>query len=498
MKTFLKAIFVGTIICSIISTRVLSKSSKNEVEDKNKVASQHRQIGNHRMKFGKHTDHPDAQWFENAGLGLFLHWGISSVKAMNISHPMIPGRPLEKKRITDPKEIKRIIREQDYNLNGKKPVITPREYFKMAESFNPNDYHPEKWLKKVKEAGFTYVVLTTKHHEGFALWPSKYNDFNTKKYMGGRDLIKEFVDACHKLDLKVGLYFSGADWHFDLGYMSYLRKGARKLNPELPKLDLDLLPRTKEHSKEEIAKHHEAFLKMVNGQVTELLSNYGKIDVIWFDGKPNIPGALRKKLITKEQIRKLQPGIVINPRMHGSADYVTFERRLPKKIYLPKGQWAEFCNPWNGIWPYYKRPYKKLNVILNDLVRCRAHGINYLLGFGPMSNGNLAPETYENMLKLKAWMDKNKEAIYTVKPLPDKETASTLASANGNLRYLYMSPSDKDTEVQMKGITKPVKVTIMTNGKTVPFVWKDNVMTCTVPAAYRSTKYDVLRVELSK
>ena len=178
--------------------------------DASLVAGQHSEIDIVEGSSGLHTNHPDAQWFPEAGLGLFLHWGISSVDAMNISHPMVVGRPLEKHRITDAKEIKRIVAEQDYYLNGKKPEITPDDYFAFAKSFNPDSYDPEAWLTKVKAAGFKYVVLTAKHHEGFAMWPSKYGDFNTKNYMGGRDLIKEFVDACHKLDLKVGALLLGA------------------------------------------------------------------------------------------------------------------------------------------------------------------------------------------------------------------------------------------------------------------------------------------------
>src|SRR3954466_6227653 len=242
-------------------------------------------IGNAQMKeseAGNHTDHPEAQWFGDAGLGLFLHYGISSVKAMNISWPMIPGRALANKRIDDPAERERIVREGDWNLNGKPNAITPNEYWEMAKDFNPTDFNPDKWLKAAKEAGFTYAVLTAKHHEGFALWPSAYGDFNTKNYIGGPDLIKEYVEACRRNGLKVGLYYSPPDWHFDRDYMSFLYGGAKKLNPELPSLDGDLKPRTGKPSGEDVKKHEAAFAELVKGQVEELLTNYGKIDLLWF------------------------------------------------------------------------------------------------------------------------------------------------------------------------------------------------------------------------
>ena len=456
---WISVVFVFSLVGNTFSDTG-KKSSKAE-SDKELVASQHADIGNAKEVKSPHTLHPDAQWFPDAGLGLFLHWGISSVKGMNISHPMVVGRPLEKHKIKSKEELERIIREQDYYLNGKKPVITPRNYFKMAESFNPNSYDPEKWLAIVKAAGFKYVVLTAKHHEGFAMWPSKYGDFNTKNYMGGRDLIKEFVDACHKLDLKVGLYYSGPDWHFDREYRSFLRDRAYRLNPELPHLDQDLMPTNKKHTKAEKEAHYAKFLEMVNGQVEELLSNYGKIDVIWFDGKPSIPNSYRKKLISKKRLRELQPGIVINPRMHGRADYITFERHLPETIDLPKEQWAEFCNPWNGTWPYTKHAYKPLNSILSDLIRCRIHGINYLLGFGPMGNGDLSPDAYKNVEKLKNWMNINKEAIYKVRPLPENEKCSVLSSAQGSIRYLYLPPQKEDLTVEFKDINKPAAVTLL-------------------------------------
>ena len=479
-----------------IKEHLLNNNQKKEsVSDTEIVAGEHSQIGNEKEEGGLHTNHPDAQWFPDAGLGLFLHWGISSVKAMNISHPMVVGRPLEKKRI-DPKEIKRIVREQDYYLNGEKPVITPNDYFKMAESFNPADYHPEVWLAKVKETGFKYVVLTAKHHEGFAIWPSKYGHFNTKNYMDGRDLIGDFVKACHKLNLKVGIYYSGPDWYFDRDYMSFLRSGTYKINPEFPQLGPDLLPRKTSHTQKEKEAHYEEFLTMVNGQVEELLSNYGKIDVIWFDGKPAIPSTYKKRLITKERIRQLQPGIVINPRMHGKADYITFERRLPQKIEMPDGQWAEFCNPWNGTWPYTKRPYKPLNSILNDLIRCRANGINYLLGFGPMANGNLAPEAYENMNKLKEWMDKNGEAIFKTRVVPKTENASVPAVAKGAVRYLFLAPEEKEQNltVTLQGVLKPNSVVLLLDGKPLIYTWNAGLLSIQISDERRSELYDVIKI----
>src|SRR5687768_2352956 len=139
--------------------------------DERTVKAEHGMIGAGKESAERPT-HPDAQWFPEAGFGLFLHWDISSVRAMNISWPMIPGRPLSAKRIEDPAERERIIREEDWNLNGKKPEITPLEYWRQAEQFNPQNYNPDKWMAAAKEAGLKYAGLTTKHHGGSARWPS--------------------------------------------------------------------------------------------------------------------------------------------------------------------------------------------------------------------------------------------------------------------------------------------------------------------------------------
>jgi alpha-L-fucosidase len=310
------------------------------------------------------------------------------------------------------------------------------------------------------------------------------------------------------LGLKVGLYYTGPDWYFDQDYMSFLYHGARRNNPEFPPLGPDLRPRIKEATSEALKKHQEAYAELVKGQVEELLTNYGKIDLIWFDGKPNVPNA--DQVITQKRIRELQPGIVINPRMHGTGDFITYERHLPDN--RPEDiRWAEFCNPWNGNWPYVKRPYKALGNVLGELVTSRAWGINYLLGIGPMASGDLAPEAYDNMLKLGDWMKLNHEAINHVRPLPDNEESSVLSSANGNKRYLYLLPkfkengtSDKDLlpnediVVILKGISEPSNVVFMADGRKLKYDYSEekSQVAIEISATERSNLVDVICISL--
>ncbi|OFX33761.1 MAG: hypothetical protein A2W90_21995 [Bacteroidetes bacterium GWF2_42_66] len=137
-----------------------------------------------------HITHPDAQWFPSAGLGLFMHWGIHSVAALDPSWSMI---------------------KNCFWVKCDCP-IAPEDYYRLAEDFDPVAYDPEKWVLAAKQADFQYMVLTAKHHDGYCLWPSKYGEWNTGKYMQGRDLLKPYVEACRKYRMKVGFYYSPRDW----------------------------------------------------------------------------------------------------------------------------------------------------------------------------------------------------------------------------------------------------------------------------------------------
>ncbi len=396
----------------------------------------------------KHTEHPDAQWFPEAGLGLFLHWDEASVRCLETSWPMIAGTGLSwskppKVIKDDPAEFARIIREKDYNLTGKPPQITPNGYWALAKEFNPTNFHPEVWLKQAKAAGFQYAVLTTKHHNGFALWPSAFGGFNTKDTpMQGRDLLQEFVAGCRAAGLKVGFYFSGPDWHFERDFMNYMYGGtAARYRGKLPELGPDHEVRELKHTPEEIAAHQQAVKEMVCGQIEELLTRYGKIDVMWFDGGPSHPQ--RGDIFPIERIRALQPGIVINPRFHGRADYITPEGHLPEDLRLKADEWGELCSCWAGSWSYTKHPYRPFNEVVGELVRCRASGINNLLDIGPTASGDLEPAAYENLAKLEAWMRVNSESIYGTRALQGRETATVPASSKGAVRYLYLIPGKK-------------------------------------------------------
>lgn len=320
--------------------------------------------------------HPEAQWFPRAELGLFMHWGIHSVKALQPSWSMIRDYPFA-----------HYPEDEDPNK------YIGFNYYHLAEKFNPDSYDPDKWFNAASNAGFKYAVLTTKHHDGYALWPSKYGNMSTRTYLDGRDLIKEYVEACRKNGLKVGFYFSQRDWHF----------------PNFPILDVgfDNSRRGEEYemTEEEAQKLFRDFYAYTIGQLKELLTNYGKIDVLWFDGLGSWPGLKEKRgdtkvLQTYQWIRSLQPGIIINDRWDKRlGDMSTPEGHVPEdKI----DGWWESCISIKGHWGYSpQRPMWSIEKFCNTYNEIREKDGNFLANVGPAPNGTMPPEFYDLCDKLK-------------------------------------------------------------------------------------------------
>ena len=279
----------------------------------------------------RRTQHPDAQWFGNAGLGLFLHWGISSVHGgIDLSWGMMADTPW------------------DAALRNRNKV-TPREYFALADRFDPT------LLRSTQVArGRAACRLQVRRDDGEAprrlrMWPSAAGDFGVRTHLGGRDLVTPFVQACRRVGLKVGLYYSPPDWHFNRSVMSFhYGSGDPARFPGRPHFGLDheavaALPSPS-------AEHARAYHAYVRAQVEELLTRFGHIDILWFDGPPAVIGI--------DEIRELQPGIVVNPRMHGAGDYLTPECEMPAE--RPSGWW-ELCEilPDGSGWGYQRgAPYR--------------------------------------------------------------------------------------------------------------------------------------------
>ena len=440
------------------------------------AADQHSMIGvvtdDDAARSYKHTTHPDAQWFGNAGLGLFLHWGISSVHGgIDLSWGMVADMP---------------------SCNPDRLQITPEDYFKLADRFNPQKYDPAKWLDAAADAGFKYAVLTTRHHDGYAMWPTKHGSFGVAQYLGGRDLVRPYVEACRKAGLKVGLYYSPPDWYFNRKYMSfhYGSGGGGEFQGRehygLRHEPIGKLPLKPETFRSE-------FRDYVRGQIAELLTGYGKVDVLFFDGSPESP-----PFMTLDEVRAFQPGVVINPRLHGYGDYETPECAPPAK--RPAGWW-ERCDVWNqGGWGYAGEGYHPTPFMIGLLVMTRAWGGNLLINCAPRPTGEMPDLYYSRLSEVKAWMAHSRESVFDTRGGPWPEECNVPVTIGPNAWYLHFTPRDLNwmipytEEARVLHVQKPSSVRLLRTGEAIPFRHEAGTLTVSLPPAVRTDTDDVVAV----
>ncbi|MEO0055604.1 MAG: hypothetical protein RLZZ50_1551, partial [Verrucomicrobiota bacterium] len=327
----------------------------------------------------------DAQWFGQCPLGLFIHWGIPSVHGdLDLSWAMVA------------------------NL-GRDAKVTPREYWALANRFRAEDYDPGRWLRAARAAGFDHAVLTAKHHDGYALWPTETTDLGVRTHLGGRDLVGEYVAACRAAGLRVGLYFSGPDWWLDREYRNFNYRSPGGIgNSSLPSIpgrvayDLDHRPWNPPEAPAALLAENRVRCRR---QLVELLTRYGRIDVLWFDGGCGSD-------ISIEDIRSLQPGIVVNNRGNCRWRAAADGRVFPGDFYTvefgeaperPPGWWEQL-RIWNEpCWGYTRANethYAPAEDIAAQIRRTRAWGGSYLLNVGPRANGTLPDPYYRGLEQL--------------------------------------------------------------------------------------------------
>ena len=452
--------------------------------DSENVKHQHEVIGvQENANSHSHTRHPDAQWFPAAGLGIFLHWGISSLNGdIDLSWGMIRDTP-----------------NNWHYLNTNK--VVPSEYFAYADRFDPEAYDPDLWMAAASNAGVRYAVLTTRHHDGYALWPSEYGNYSTRTHMHGRDLLRPYVEACRKYNIKVGFYYSPPDWNFFKDFMSFgypvwdwddvpdveLCEQLGLFLDRLPLLDenwqeVEALPIADDTLKTQYSRY-------LRGQIEELLTRYGPIDIIWFDGTPSHDVAVP---ITQEEIRQLQPGILINPRMHGFGDFETPECALPDAPI--EGFW-EACFIWNeGSWGYTKNEtYKPLTWMLDKLVKARAWGGNLLINVAPSPDGRLPEACYRRFEELARWQKENSESICGVSRGKWPDDCSVPYTVRNDNWFLFMT--DEASIAVIDHESPPKSVTVLATGEPVPFVSKNAKTLVTLYARQRADTLSVIKIE---
>lgn len=334
-------------------------------------------------------ERPDIKWFVHDRFGMFIHWGLYALPARHEWVKQREGIPDEK-----------------YDI-----------YFKH---FNPDLFDPHQWAKTAKQAGMKYAVITTKHHEGFCLWDSNYTDYKSTNTPAKRDLIREFVNAFRAEGLKIGFYYSLIDWHH-------------------PHFTIDSVHPLKNHpDREKINKKRDMrkYTEYLHNQVRELLTNYGRIDILWLDfsypSGPERPadwvGKGRKDWDSEnlvKLVRSLQPHILINNRL----DIDEFDFITPEQIDVPESLtmdgkpvvW-EACHTFSGSWGYHRdeATWKSTEMLIKMLIDIVSKGGNLLLNVGPTSRGEFDKRAMERLTGIGEWMKRHSRAIYGCTKAPDE------------------------------------------------------------------------------
>ena len=385
------------------------------------------------------------EWFKKAKLGIFIHYGIYAVGDVSESWSFHNGN------------------------------ISYEDYMKQCEGFTASNYDPKAWAELFKKAGAQYVVMTSKHHDGVALFDTKYSDLSVvKKTPAGKDLVKGYTDAVREAGMKVGIYFSLIDWS-DPRYRSVYPEG------EDPKDHLKDVFATPAGGPEDPEKWEE-FLKFNNDQMHELMTNYGKIDLLWFDGDWERSAKQWKAKEFKAYLESMNPEVIVNSRLQGYGDYETPEQGIP--LRGPEGVW-EFCTTINTSWGY--RPsdndYKTSKQVIRMFCDCLTLGGKMLLDVGPKEDGTLDERQVKILEDLGTFIHDHDEAIYeTEKGISyDHFLGGSTLSADKKVLYLFVY--DKPSKnLCVKGIKTPVKkVSVLHTGEELSFSYTGSLPWSGIP-----------------
>jgi alpha-L-fucosidase len=347
------------------------------------------------------------EWFQDAKFGLFIHWGVYSV----------PG-------------------DGEWVMNNQR--IDKATYQKLPAFFNPIDYDPKEWVAMAKAAGMKYITITSKHHDGFAMFDSKLTDWDiVDRTPYKKDVLKMLADECRKEGIRLFFYHSQLDWYQE----NYYPRGGTGLTAGRPEQG-----------------DWYKYLDFMDGQLTELLTNYGEIGGIWFDGfwdKKNADWRLEK---TYNLIHSLQPECLVGSNHHlapfPGEDFQMFEKDLPgqKTTGFNQEQTVgalplETCETMNNSWGFnlQDKNFKSTKNLIQYLVKAAGHNSNFLLNVGPMPNGKVQPEFIATLREMGQWMEKNGETLYGTRggPVPPKSWGVT--TWKGNKVYVHiMNLEDKN------------------------------------------------------
>ena len=356
------------------------------------------------------------QWFKDAKLGIFIHWGIYAVNGIDESWSF-------------------------YN-----EYLPYEDYMKQLDGFTAANYDPQVWAGLIKESGAKYAVMTSKHHDGVALWDTKASDLNVvKKTPAGRDLVGPFCKALRAEGIKVGLYYSLLDWS----------------HPDYP----NFTKTQKRYGEDSL--RWERFMEFNIGQITEITTRFNP-DLVWFDGDWEQSAERWHAAEIREMLLKNNPDVIINSRLQGYGDYATPEQGIP--VARPSDEYWELCMTMNDSWGYQPadKNYKPVNLIIRIFADVIGMGGNLFLDIGPKADGTIPDEQARILQELGRWTSKHSEAIYGTQAGVSKECyygPSTLSS-DSTILYLFVPTDRTMDQIPSQNVTPSYSPTVMLKGIT--------------------------------
>ena len=360
----------------------------------------------HGEEAGDATRDQRMKWWHEARFGMFIHWGVYST-----------------------------IGRHEWVMENE--AIPVEQYEQYARNFKPKPNAARAWAKLARQAGQKYMVMTTKHHEGFCMFDSKLTDYCAPKQGPGRDLVAEYVEAARAEGRRVGFYYSLMDWHHPDGARCATDEAARA-----------------------------RFVAYIHGQIRELLTNYGKIDVLWYDVAWPLDAVGWESEKMNDMVFQLQPDIIVNNRNLLPGDFETPEQR----IIADHRAW-ETCMTMDESWGYQRADddWKSSKTCLRNLLTCTRDRGNYLLNIGPEGDGSIPEESVRILSAVGRWMDKNGEAIYDSDQCQPRRSNYALFTRKGNTLYMHVYFWPGST-VAMAGLMTPVKsARLLATGQEVKF-----------------------------
>ncbi len=425
-------------------------------------------------KLGNETDaqkQKRMEWWTDARFGMFIHWGLYSGAA----------------------------RHEWVKHNER---LTNEQYQKYFDQFNPDLFDPTKWARQAKAAGMKYAVLTTKHHEGFCLFDSKYTDYKATNTKAKRDLVREYVNAFRAQGLKIGFYYSLLDWH----------------HPDYTMDDAHPLMQVN-HSEEDYKRLNNGrdmakYREYMRNQITELLTNYGKIDILWLDWSWD-KGAKHGKgaddwgsVELLKLVRKLQPGIIVNNRLGlfdyaDGGDFATPEQVSSAELDKYKGKTFETCQTFSGSWGYYRdeNTWKTHRQLLDLLITSVSNGGNLILNVGPTARGEFDYRATRALDSLAHWTHANGPSIYNCTYAPDnyrvpEGTKLTYNKTTGRV-YVQIYNYPKNGKLILPGYNGKIKYAQLINDHSEVIYKPLNTNDLELTLPVKKPDYEIPVVELT-